>query len=77
RADLQRALQMMESGIVLWAAPDGTRSDDGRLLPYKKGCFRLALDTDAVIIPVAIRGIHRVLPARTFDLNLGQPVDLL
>ncbi|MEL7941068.1 lysophospholipid acyltransferase family protein [Pseudomonas delhiensis] len=77
RDDLQRARQMMESGIVLWAAPEGTRSDDGHLLPFKKGCFRLALDTDAVIIPVAIRGIHRVLPARTFDLNLGQPVDLL
>lgn len=77
RADLQRAREMMESGIVLWAAPEGTRSPDGRLLPFKKGCFRLALDTDAVIIPVAIRGIHRVLPARTFDLNLGQPVDLL
>ncbi|MDF3931651.1 lysophospholipid acyltransferase family protein [Pseudomonas citronellolis] len=77
RDDLRRARQMMESGIVLWAAPEGTRSDDGRLLPFKKGCFRLALDTEAVIIPVAIRGIHRVLPARTFDLNLGQPVDLL
>lgn len=77
RDDLERARAMMESGIVLWAAPEGTRSPDGRLLPFKKGCFRLALDTDAVIIPVAIRGIHRVLPARTFDLNLGQPVDLL
>lgn len=77
RADLQRARAMMESGIVLWAAPEGTRSADGGLLPFKRGCFRLALDTDAVIVPLAIRGIHRVLPARTFDLNLGQPVELL
>ena len=76
RRDLQRARQMMESGIVLWAAPEGTRSVDGRLQPFKKGCFHLALDTDAVIVPVAIRGIQHVLPARTWRLNLDQPVQL-
>jgi len=59
---------------VLWAAPEGTRSPDGVLLPFKKGCFHLALDTGAIIIPVAICGIHRVLPARTFRLTLDQPV---
>lgn len=75
-ADLQKAREMMESGIVLWAAPEGTRSSDGHLLPFKKGCFHLALDTEAVIVPVAIRGIHRVLPARTWQINLGQPVDV-
>ncbi|MNZ97227.1 1-acyl-sn-glycerol-3-phosphate acyltransferase [compost metagenome] len=74
--DLATARRMMESGIVLWAAPEGTRSADGRLLKFKKGCFHLALDTDAVIVPVSIRGIHRVLPARSFRLNLGQKVDV-
>jgi 1-acyl-sn-glycerol-3-phosphate acyltransferase len=74
-ADLHKARQMMESGIVLWAAPEGTRSPDGNLLPFKKGCFHLALDTGAIIIPVAIRGIHKVLPARTFGLTLDQPVE--
>ncbi len=73
-ADLRVARQLMESGIVLWAAPEGTRSPDGRLQPFKKGCFHLALDTGAIIVPVAIRGIHHVLPARSFRLNLGQQV---
>ncbi len=76
RRDLQKAREMMESGIVLWAAPEGTRSPDGHLLPFKKGCFHLALETQAVILPVAVRGIHRVLPARTFQINLGQLVDV-
>ena len=76
RRDLLRARQMMESGIVLWAAPEGTRSADGHLQPFKKGCFHLALDTDAVIVPLAIRGIHQVLPARTWRLNLGMPVEV-
>lgn len=77
RRDLLRARQMMESGIVLWAAPEGTRSAAGHLQPFKKGCFHLALDTDAMIVPVAIRGIQHVLPARTWRLNLDQPVQLL
>ena len=72
--DLERARRMMESGIVLWAAPEGTRSKDGRLLPFKKGCFHLALDTNAIIVPIAFRGISDVLPARTWRFNLGRPV---
>lgn len=74
-ADLKKARAMMESGIVLWAAPEGTRSPDGSLGPFKKGCFHLALDTRAVIVPVGIRGNAQVLPARTWQINLGQPVD--
>lgn len=74
--DLEHARRLMESGIVLWAAPEGTRSTDGKLLPFKKGCFHLAVDTDAVIVPLAIRGIHQVLPARTWKLNLGMPVEV-
>lgn len=74
-ADLERAKAMMESGIVLWAAPEGTRSPDGELGHFKKGCFHLALDTQAIIVPVGIRGNERVLPARTWHINLGQQVD--
>lgn len=75
--DLARARAMMESGIVLWAAPEGTRSPDATLQPFKKGCFHLALDTEAVVVPMAVRGIHRVLQARSWKINLGQPVEVL
>lgn len=74
--DLENARHLMESGIVLWAAPEGTRSADGQLLPFKKGCFHLACDTGAIIVPLAIRGIHKVLPARSWSLNLGMPVEV-
>lgn len=69
--DLKRARALMESGIVLWVSPEGTRSKDGRLLPFKKGCFHLAIGTGALIIPVGIRGIADVLPKGSMNMNLG------
>jgi 1-acyl-sn-glycerol-3-phosphate acyltransferase len=36
--------------------PEGTRSKDARLLPFKKGAFRLAIDAGVPVLPVAISG---------------------
>jgi len=82
--DLAAAREKMESGIVLWVAPEGTRSRDGRLGPFKKGAFMLALETGATIIPIGIRGAHDVLPPKTFngvalrgtaEVHIGEPID--
>jgi len=75
-ADLKSAKKAMEDGTVLWIAPEGTRSKDGRLLALKKGGFRLALDTGAIIIPVGIVGAHHILPAGSLDINIGQQVNV-
>ncbi|GLI33737.1 lysophospholipid acyltransferase family protein [Desulforhabdus amnigena] len=69
--DLQEARKKMESGIILWVAPEGTRSRTGKLGPFKKGGFMLALQTGATIVPVGIRGANEVLPAKTTDLHVG------
>ncbi len=72
--DLKEAKAKMEDGIVLWVAPEGTRSRDGRLGPFKKGGIVLAIETAATVIPVGIVGSEKVLPAGTTDFNLGQHV---
>lgn len=74
--DLQEARKKMESGIVLWVAPEGTRSRTGQLLPFKKGAFMLALQTGATIIPVSIQGAYDVLPAKTSRFYLGRNVEV-
>lgn len=54
--------QMRESGHSLYVAPEGTRSTDGRLGPFKAGAFRLAQMMDLPIVPVALSGtecIHK------------------
>ena len=81
--DLDEAREIMQSGIVLWISPEGTRSRTGRLQGFKKGGFMLALQTGAVIIPVGIKGSETILPPDTFDfvlgrkieVNIGEPVD--
>ncbi|NVK22692.1 MAG: 1-acyl-sn-glycerol-3-phosphate acyltransferase [Kangiellaceae bacterium] len=73
--DLEIARQKMESGIRVWMFPEGTRSKDGQLLPLKKGGIRLAIDTNALIIPVVMQDIYQVLPDKQwFSMRLNQPV---
>ena len=69
--DLAAAREKMASGIHLWVAPEGTRSRDGRLGPFKKGGFMLALETGAAIVPIGIRGSRDVLPAKSLRFVLG------
>ena len=70
RRDRERAIESMRGagerirqGTDVWIAPEGTRSLDGSLGPFRKGGFHLALETHARILPVTIDGTRRVLPA--------------
>ena len=72
--DLAEARRVMESGIVLWVAPEGTRSRDGKLGPFKKGGFVMAIESGATIIPVGIQGSEKILPPKTFDFHIDQDV---
>lgn len=75
--DLETAEKIMRSGIVLWVAPEGTRSvDPAHLGPFKKGGFILAIKTKAIIIPVGIRGAEYILPAQTLNFSTGENIEV-
>ncbi|WP_423202376.1 lysophospholipid acyltransferase family protein [Legionella beliardensis] len=74
--DLAFARQLMESGIVIWLAPEGTRSKDGILKAFKKGGFVTAIEAKATIIPIGIRGAYDILPAKTLRFNLHQKAEI-
>ena len=74
--DLVKAGEVLEDGIVLWIAPEGTRSRTGKMLPFKGGGFKLAMTTKAKIIPIGIRGAYDILPPKTTRINKGLHVDI-
>ena len=51
--------------------PEGTRSPDGRLLPFKKGPFYMALETGAPIVPVTILGTREMMPKGKLAIRPG------
>jgi len=81
--DMNIAKEKMEGGIVVWIAPEGTRSRNGSLGEFKKGGFVTAIQTGATIIPVGIKDSDRILKPDTWDfhldkkaiVNIGSPID--
>jgi lysophosphatidate acyltransferase len=68
-------------GLSVWIMPEGTRSRDGRLQPFKLGFVHLALATGLPIVPVVIRGAHRTwvkgsqyVEPTTIEIDVLEPV---
>jgi 1-acyl-sn-glycerol-3-phosphate acyltransferase len=58
--------------MSIWIAPEGTRSRTGQLAPFKRGGFRMAIESGMRILPVTIDGTRQTLPAGRFDVRRGQ-----
>ncbi|MFW6201263.1 MAG: lysophospholipid acyltransferase family protein, partial [Gemmatimonadota bacterium] len=69
---LQRAGRLVRednSSVVIY--PEGTRSPTGRMLPFKKGAFMLALHTGIEIVPVAVSGTRAILAKGEWRVRPG------
>jgi 1-acyl-sn-glycerol-3-phosphate acyltransferase len=79
--DARRRLDEERPTVIMF--PEGTRSPDGRLQPFKKGAFVLAIQTGVEIIPAAISGSRdvmrkgslRIRPG-TITVRFGRPIDV-
>ena len=65
------ARRALEKGLHITTFVEGTRSRDGRLLPFKKGPFYLAMETGAPCVPVSIYGTETMMAKGSVRVKPG------
>jgi 1-acyl-sn-glycerol-3-phosphate acyltransferase len=70
-SSISRAVDVLRDGVNISIFPEGTRSFDGKLLPFKKGPFHLAIESGVDIIPVTIHGTEQMMPKGTNAIRPG------
>jgi 1-acyl-sn-glycerol-3-phosphate acyltransferase len=75
RADAQRSVaeaqRVLAKGVHITTFVEGTRSPDGRMLPFKKGPFFLALAAGAPCVPISIHGTEKLLRKGSLRISRG------
>jgi 1-acyl-sn-glycerol-3-phosphate acyltransferase len=72
RRSIERAKERIHDGTSVLIFPEGTRSRDGKLAPFKKGGFHLAMDAGVPIVPVAMQGTRELMPRGSLMLRPGR-----
>ncbi len=71
-ASLDRAAdEIVRRNISLIVFPEGTRSEEGHILPFKHGPFGLALKAQIPVVPVTIEGSAKMMPRRSWRIRRG------
>ena len=81
KSALDKCARWLEQGVPVMIFPEGTRSKNGEMQAFKDGAFRLAIDTGADVLPMAVAGTETALvkhdwrpsPARGV-LTIGKPI---
>lgn len=68
---LSEAAERIASGASVVIFPEGTRSPDGNLLPFKKGGFLIALQSKVPVVPVTLQGGDRIMPKGNISFRPG------
>lgn len=68
---MREAEEVMSRGLNMTVFPEGTRSRDGQMLPFKKGPFYLAMDSGVPVVPVTILGSELLMPKGSALIHSG------
>ncbi len=69
--NLELCRRRVADGMSVMIFPEGTRSRDGRLGPFRSGGFLAAIDAGVPLVPIALDGPGRILPADSLHLRPG------
>jgi 1-acyl-sn-glycerol-3-phosphate acyltransferase len=82
KASIEKAVETIRKGASVLLFPEGTRTADGAMQPFKRGAFRLAFDSGVAVVPVAVLGTYNILSRHkslplpgTVVVRLGKPIE--
>ena len=68
---IAEAARKIRDGKSVVTFPEGTRSQDGTVRPFKQGLFHLAIHAGVPIVPISIIGAHEIMPKRSLNVKPG------
>jgi len=71
KQSVEQARQVMQSGLNITSFVEGTRSRNGKLLPFKKGPFYLAMETGNPVVPISIWGTEGMMKKGSVSIIPG------
>lgn len=81
KAALEKCAEYLQRGMPVMIFPEGTRSRDGNMLPFKIGAFRLAIENGSDILPLGVLGTDRAFPKGSWRVGrakayvaVGEPI---
>jgi 1-acyl-sn-glycerol-3-phosphate acyltransferase len=69
---IDRAAMKIREGKSVMSFPEGTRSKDGKIKPFKHGMFYLAIKSGVPIVPISIIGAGEIMPKRSLHIKPGR-----
>lgn len=67
--------RLINSGLQVWLAPEGTRSPDGKLQAFKSGSFSVAIEAKVPIQPLVVKNAYRILAKNEYLVKIGSTLD--
>jgi 1-acyl-sn-glycerol-3-phosphate acyltransferase len=68
---ISEAAEKIKNGVSMMIFPEGTRSIDGKIRPFKRGGFVLAVDSGVPIIPIVLRGTRSIMTKGQLRIKAG------
>ncbi len=69
---MNEAKTILQDGMSLVVFPEGSRTPDGKMKPFKRGGFMLAAEFGLPIVPLTIDGSYKVMKKSTYSINPGR-----
>jgi 1-acyl-sn-glycerol-3-phosphate acyltransferase len=68
------AIKYLKEGLSFLVYPEGTRSRDGHLMPFKKGTFVMAIRAGVSVVPISLVGTHRLMRKGDWTIHPGNVI---